>query len=252
MAETAPVDLYVRRALGNSKAKTFAHNSQVSPPTLVKGRTNSILWFPGSFNPPHQGHKDTLVHAFFRGGDDLNIIAAIVILGHDSSVGSKYEGRIDGAPYIVLPRKQRAKLFDQSMSPGGFHWCYTRDNRRSKHFAAALVQETANDGFDIRFVGVAGPDWLGKANFRDDTIIVGTGDPSRMQYRAQTMCGFEQVPNYSPWSTMKLEEGLIQQLGSEGTLEWLEQKFNLLFPGQPLPLPIDGEISVISFLRCLS
>lgn len=126
MSITAPLDRYIRRALRDERAQIFCR-SPLSKPTLVKGKVNRILTNRGCFNSPHQGHMDTVTHGFFRGGADLNIIAAIVFFVPYSSVRAEYTHHGDDTQPIVFKLEERIKLFNSGAFHSGWHDCYPLD-----------------------------------------------------------------------------------------------------------------------------
>lgn len=74
----APLAQYVRAALGDAESPVLDTNDNTFAPELVQGKVCRILTYRGSFNPSHQGPKNILCHGFFRGGNDLNIVAAFL------------------------------------------------------------------------------------------------------------------------------------------------------------------------------
>ncbi|KAH7089971.1 hypothetical protein FB567DRAFT_619366 [Paraphoma chrysanthemicola] len=242
-AEKVPLEPYIARAFGCPQAQIFDRSELIQGPILVKGQTNRILTYRGCFNPPHQGHKDTLCHGFFRGGDDLNIIAAIIFFAPDASVRAKYAVGDNCSPNYVLTQKQHIDLFNQSGLYGGWHWCYP-ENIRSKHgFKKKLRDEAAKDGFEIRFVCLTGADHVGTVGsdryHRGNTIVVGTGHRERTIFRADTESGFTRLPNYKEWQKLPLTEELIDRFGAGSSLAWLEQKLEMLSPDAVHDLPND-------------
>jgi hypothetical protein len=188
MSTTAPLARYIRRSLGNVEAEVFRQSEYVEDPTLVKNRVSRILTYRGCFNPPHQGHKDTLCHGFFRGGNDMNIIAAILYFLDDHSVRGKYPREADGTESFVLTQAQRINLFNNGGLYGGWHYCFPNDGtdqHNFRKFTTELQKEAAKDGFDIRFVVLMGPDYLYDLDNDEfssaSTIVVGTGHPERTQ-----------------------------------------------------------------------
>ncbi|KAI4610960.1 hypothetical protein J4E80_007991 [Alternaria sp. BMP 0032] len=215
------------------------------PPYLIKGRFNYILTFRGCFNPPHQGHKETLCHAFFRGGEGIHLIAAIIFPLDDYSVASKYRRGNSGSRDLVLTLQERLNLINNSGLHGGWHWCHPRGEPGSEAFKDRLISEAATDGFNIRFITLIGPDHVdqeyGSPGYWGPTIVVGTGDPERTSLRMETETGLRKLTAYNDWRTETLEEIFIQQLGAGGNLTWLEQKLSMLFPRAMTNLPSDRD-----------
>jgi hypothetical protein len=97
-----------------------------------------------------------LCHGFFRSGDDLNVIAAIVYFVNDKSVKSKYADSDDDVQTFVLTQEQRMDLFNRSGLYGRWHWCYPRNIREQDSFQAKLQSEAAKDGVQDLF---RDPNW---------------------------------------------------------------------------------------------
>ncbi|ETS74217.1 hypothetical protein PFICI_14083 [Pestalotiopsis fici W106-1] len=90
--ETAPLERYINQVWnGRQSVNPFGERPSTAEPvaTLRKGRKNRIIYYIGSFNPPHVGHLALVDHVFsntkasLSGGDtsadDLNAVALIVI-----------------------------------------------------------------------------------------------------------------------------------------------------------------------------
>ena len=250
MSSTAPLEGYIKQALGDPTATIFRPSIHMPPPYLIKGRINYILTFRGCFNPPHQGHKETLCHAFFRGGEGMHLTAALIFPLDDYSVASKYRRGKSVSKDLVLTLQQRINLIDNSGLYGGWHWCHPRGERGSEAFKDRLIAEAAADGFSIQFITLIGPDHLdqeyGSPGYWGPTIVVGTGDPERTSLRMETETGLRKLTAYNDWRTEALEELFIQQLGAGGDLTWLEQKLSMLFPRAMTNLPGDRTYDAIS------
>ncbi|KAH7164796.1 hypothetical protein DER46DRAFT_626580 [Fusarium sp. MPI-SDFR-AT-0072] len=135
-------------------ARPFNNGTAIQPP-LIRGRVNHILLFPGSFNPPHQGHLNLLKHVFYNAGADLNIIAAIIITTDDERLKMKMDKRETG---IVLSREKRVNLWRGDGIPVDWAWVYDNSEASWPRFRAKLVNAMKRDGVDLKFVLLFGPD----------------------------------------------------------------------------------------------
>ncbi|KAF5637268.1 uncharacterized protein FTJAE_5683 [Fusarium tjaetaba] len=135
-------------------ARPFNNGTATQPP-LIRGRVNRILLFPGSFNPPHQGHLNLLKHVFHNAGADLNIIAAIIVTTDDERLKMKMERRETG---IVLSREKRQNLWRGDGIPVDWAWVYDNSVASWPGFRAKLVNALKRDGVDLKFVLLFGPD----------------------------------------------------------------------------------------------
>ena len=82
-AEMQPLASYIQQAYSHESvdipqpATDQMFGPPETAPRLDQTRTNRIMVYPGSFNPPHRGHLHLLNHAYYHGVPDLNVIAAI-------------------------------------------------------------------------------------------------------------------------------------------------------------------------------
>lgn len=136
--------------LSPQKSQIFA--SFRSAPTLDKVRTNRVLIYPGSFNPPHRGHLHLLKHVFMHGAHDLNVIAAIILPGSDESVGGKV--RREGG-YFMFGRDTRGLLWKQDLCFPPWAWVY--EGKSFTPFLQRLSQATEKDGYSLEYVPLYGP-----------------------------------------------------------------------------------------------
>jgi hypothetical protein len=154
---TADLGCYVSRIhYGRSfliQERIFDYGIMHRPPMLVSDRSNRILVYPGSFNPPHLRHQELLCHGFSRSRSDLNIIAAIVLPLDDASLISKFKAQ-KGAQ--IFTKAQRVRIWKDYV-PSDWHWVYDRSIEEWFAFKDRLIEAIAQDGFDIKFVCLCGP-----------------------------------------------------------------------------------------------
>jgi hypothetical protein len=79
--------------------KIFDYGITHFPPLLRRNRSR-ILFYPGSFNSLHRGHRALLEHGFGQNGEDVNIIAAIILPLDDESLGRKVAAQ-GGTPVLT-------------------------------------------------------------------------------------------------------------------------------------------------------
>lgn len=256
--DNAPLEHYVRKVMPPGfNDEIFQSSPYTTAPTLVKGKVCRILTYRGCFNPSHQGHMDALCHGFFRSGTDVNIVAAITFLLSAESLAKNFRGG-DGIP-LLLTHEERASLFNDSCITGGWHWCHLRGTREQDDFERKLKDAAAEDGFEIDFVTLTGPDHVSDLTagrvWKTNTIVVGTGHTSRTSFRADNASGLSKVGGYSEWVIRCADEKLLDDLSAGGNDEWIKKKMLMLAPEHYDSLQPSGEISqeaIADFRQCLS
>ncbi len=122
-------------------------------PMLEKTRTNQVLTYVGSFNPPHRGHLHLLKHVFMRGTHDLNVVAAIIIPRSDEGVARKVKAE-DGK--FMLGIDERCLLWKQDLCFPPWAWVYNNSTTSFKIFSKRLIQATHKDGYSLEFIPLYG------------------------------------------------------------------------------------------------
>ena len=124
-----------------------------SSPMLVKNRTNRVLTYPGSFNPPHRGHLHLLKHAFTRGSYDLNVIAAIILPRSDHSVANKVKAEKGNFMFGI---NERSLLWKQDICFPAWAWVYNDSTTSFTKFSQRLILAAEKDGYLLEFVPLYG------------------------------------------------------------------------------------------------
>ncbi|KAJ3524105.1 hypothetical protein NM208_g12185 [Fusarium decemcellulare] len=138
-----------------SSGRPFNNGAPSNPPLLRTHGVNRILVYPGSFNPPHQGHLDLLRYVFQNAGDDLHIIGAIVIMTDDNRLRDKLSNEKDP---LILPREQRVKLWRGDGIPVDWAWVYDKSEASWADFRTKLLKQANRDRIDLKFILLGGPD----------------------------------------------------------------------------------------------
>lgn len=108
-------------------------------PKLDPSRTNVILVYHGSFNPPHRGHLAVLWHAYHQLAQDLNIIAAIIRPSQDDRLRFKYRN-LEIKPF-ALALSDRALLWEADPHFPPWAWVFTEPVGEHAGGCSALKQE---------------------------------------------------------------------------------------------------------------
>ncbi|RSL85922.1 hypothetical protein CEP52_015969 [Fusarium oligoseptatum] len=190
--------------------RPFNNGSADAAPILRPRGVNRILLFPGSFNPPHQGHLKLLQHVFNNAGDDLNIVAAIVIMTDDDRLKDKL--CTEEKP-LILSREQRANLWRGTGIPVNWVWIYDKSESEWDTFRTQLSGKVRKDGIDLKFILLGGPDVIGAGGMCNpeywkcaDCI---TSDISRaVDFRYPNT--LRQIPGCSMWERLTFDRTRLE------------------------------------------
>lgn len=123
-------------------------------PKLDCTRTNVILVYRGSFNPPHRGHLAVLCHAYMQLSKELNIVAAIIRPSADAVVRRKCSSR----------RKRffcstgRARLWKEDPHFPPWAWVFDDYDSGCAELQTKLQALARRDKCRLRFAKLWGPD----------------------------------------------------------------------------------------------
>lgn len=237
METTAPLSRYFRLALNNPNAKFFENGD--TEPMLHKDRTNHVLFYRGSFNPPHQGHKDALCHAFFRAGNNLNIVAAVVVFTSDVHIAGKLAERNPGRAPLVFKKADRIRLWNSSGLHGNWHCCWGFEQDYLGAFRATVAKLASKDGYNIETVYILGGDYVFDAAtplWERRVICCGARGDERTPLE-ETPVGLQQLAGFDKWTLSPPDRDLMNRLITEGNLDFLQQKVAMLFPKVHEKLP---------------
>ncbi|KAF4971330.1 hypothetical protein FSARC_1762 [Fusarium sarcochroum] len=195
----------------NPSNRPFNNGTAKIPPLLRPRGVNRVLIFPGSFNPPHQGHLNLLKQVFENAGEDLHIIGAIILITDDDMLKNKMEHK-DNA--ILLPREQRANLWRGDGIPVDWAWVYDNPEASWADFRSNLVKELSKDQIELKFTLLSGPDAItGDGGYNPeywdcpDSI---TSDISRsVDFRYPNT--LRQLAGCSPWERLSYDQGRLER-----------------------------------------
>jgi hypothetical protein len=164
--DTMPLEHYIRKALpkrvrNKLPPHLFRPSESIKVPTLRKNRLNPVLIFPGSFNPPHIGHKIILAHAFLCSTYG-KIIAAII----QPVPTRKIRGKDHLEPKLLFDHAERTRLcHDDMLNP----WSWVAPPLKKLGLYKKLFTMTRDDGFPIAFVNLSGTDYCdGQSDAHED------------------------------------------------------------------------------------
>ena len=205
---TAELGPYIAKCFPTFTApteKVFNEKTRQRRPTLESNRTNRILLYPGTFNPPHQGHRALLCHAF-QSSQDINTIAAIIIPGGNSAVRNKCSRN---GTSTVFTKEERIRLWQGGL-PHDWCWVYPGRVRDFSLFCLHLTEAITRDGFEVKFALLLGPDHISqlscptKNDWNCHEVIV--SDISRVPDFLTWRNTLQKFDLYGPWKTVSCSE----------------------------------------------
>ncbi|KAL8770521.1 MAG: hypothetical protein Q9209_003777 [Squamulea sp. 1 TL-2023] len=191
---------------GESNAGRFRFGQN---PKLDRSRTNVILVYRGSFNPPHRGHLAVLWHAYHQLTQDLNIIAAIIRPSHDDRLRSKYRN-LESKPFAIA-LSDRARLWKEDPHFPPWAWVFTEflsDTGGCSALKRKLKALAKKDACRIRFADLCGPDCTPEVISNDMTII--TDIAREANYDQEGVLRDFYDHGFGPWSVSEEQQLALQ------------------------------------------
>ena len=188
------------------KAGVDSEANKCKVPLLSKDKVNRVMVYVGAFNPPHVGHLSVLCHAF-QSSPDLNIVAGLV---YPASVGLIKTKNFFSNRRLVLSEEQRSELWERDARFPT--WAFApRDDLETE-----LASAAKKDGYEIRYIGVIGPDnWNINNPYRhwdsDYSEYLITNAARRASFVAPNGVP-QQVKGYTSWQRLEPDPELRVQL----------------------------------------
>ncbi|KAI4154803.1 MAG: hypothetical protein L6R39_001342 [Caloplaca ligustica] len=184
-------------------------------PTLNTTRTNVILLYRGSFNPPHRGHLAVLWHAYKQLADHLNIVGAIIRVTSDDALKTKYSSH-NGKR--VIPINDRARLWREDPHFPPWAWVFTPEVSGAESVLQKEIKALARkDGCRVRFARLYGPDCADVVDPKEMTIVSDVG--RKAKYDEQNGLPGHHWTDFGPWH---VEHGEDTRVQSNVVSEWEE------------------------------
>jgi hypothetical protein len=136
------------------KAGVDSEANKCKVPLLSKDKVNRVIVYFGAFNPPHVGHLGALCHAF-QSSSDLNIVAGLV---YPVDVGHTRRKNLDSNRRLVLSERQRSELWERDVRFPAWAFAPRKKWGISKDFEAKIANAAKQDGYEILYIRVMGPD----------------------------------------------------------------------------------------------
>ena len=117
--ETVPLQKFIKKAW----VKETTITPFTAEPMLRRSKKNRIIYYIGSFNPPHLGHLALISHVFqnSQDQDEFNAIAVIVLAHAEGWVKRKVSS--DESP-LHLTFDERLRLLEASITKQQRDWLW--------------------------------------------------------------------------------------------------------------------------------
>ncbi|KAK8125308.1 uncharacterized protein PG998_001067 [Apiospora kogelbergensis] len=163
---------------------------------LRKGVVNRILYYTGSFNPPHAGHLAILKHAFDHCDRHYNVVAVVVEMASDQTLQHKFR---DQPGTLLLNSAQRVQIWAEALC--NRHQGGNRDSDQNMWCWVVSGYDFCawEDGFDEMMLKLA--HWAAPEYDVRVTHLIG-GDYIRLDPRAENLSskwGLIKMPWCSEW-----------------------------------------------------
>ena len=123
-------------------------------PELDASRTNFVLIYRGSFNPPHRGHMAILWHAYYQLTKTVNVVAAVIRPNPDSKVQSKCKKGGNRA----LKMEHRTRLWMENPHFPPWAWVKEDTHMTTRSLVEEINSRASKDGFTVQSMDLLGPD----------------------------------------------------------------------------------------------
>ena len=132
-----------------------------APPILRHGVPNTVLVFPGFFNPPTANHAELLQYVTRNAGQDLNVIGSVIVIRDELEAVMRLRELGEPVEALSLDNEQRATIWRGHGVPVDWVWIVSREECKWEDVRRALAHMAESDGFSIKFLLLCGPE-----NFR--------------------------------------------------------------------------------------
>ncbi|PMD19239.1 hypothetical protein NA56DRAFT_545391, partial [Hyaloscypha hepaticicola] len=142
--------------------------SPQTSPSLAHNKPNTLLLYPGSFNPPHVGHLATIQYLYLH-RQTLNLTTLFLFSDPSSTILSKRKAHNS----IILPLSLRNEIFYNTpeLTPliqAGFLQILVGTMDSHIQFLRYLTDLMVKDGWDVKLVGFLGGDKLSRDSKPDE------------------------------------------------------------------------------------
>ncbi|KAJ5709696.1 hypothetical protein N7493_009987 [Penicillium malachiteum] len=151
---TPTLESYVLQIAGHEKLLGDGYKFTKTP--LRAGVVNRILFYQGSFNPPHLGHLALIQHIYWNSGKDQNYLTAVVLPADQKILDEKQP---PNHGQIIMTKEERASLWRGHDTINGF-WIYTGSFKEWLAFFHQVRRAAGYDGFELEVSIMVGPDHL--------------------------------------------------------------------------------------------